>query len=222
MILLATVMIGGPWLYLQGTYETTASEWRTVSLDDGTLSRLGPRTKIRARFNHKQRMVTQSFGEATYDVTRDVHRPFFVECGATIVRALGTKFSVRCDGDDVNVVVAEGTVLVTRSLALPGQEPSVDFVRADAGQQVQVKLWTPLTPRPVDVDVALAWERGRIIFTGEPIEQAIAEFNRRHHEPITLPRVYNPDYQVFGEFDLTDSRRFIEVMKSSPAMQAPK
>ncbi|MBM0105770.1 FecR domain-containing protein [Steroidobacter sp. S1-65] len=219
---LATVMIAGPWLYFQGTYQTAASEWRTVSLDDGSIARLGPRTQIKARFDRERRLVTQSSGEATYDVIRDVYRPFVVECGETTVLALGTKFAVRCDGDDVNVVVVEGTVSVARGLARSGQEPSVDYVRADAGQQVQVNRWTPLTPRPVDVDVALAWERGRIVFTGEPIEQAIAEFNRRHQQPITLPRVYHPDYKVFGEFDLTDPRRFVEVMKSSPALQAPK
>ena len=212
---LATVMIAGPWLYYQGSYQTAAGEWRTVSLDDGSVARLGPRTQIKARFDRQRRIITQSSGEASYDVTKDSYRPFVVECGLTTVQALGTKFAVRCDGDDVNVVVAEGTVSVSRGLARSGQVPSVDYVRADAGQQVQVNLWTPLTPRPVDVTVALAWERGRIIFTGERIEQAIAEFNRRQQQPITLPRVYDPETRVIGEFDLADSRHFIEFLKSS-------
>lgn len=218
---LATVMITGPWLYLRGTYTTAAGEWRTLSLDDGSVARLGPRTEIKVRFDRQRRMVKQSSGEATYDVAKDAYRPFFVECGMTTVQALGTKFAVSCDRDEVNIVVAEGTVSVSRGLDRSGQVPSVDYVRADAGQQVQVNLWAPLTPRPVDVNVALAWERGRIIFTGEPIEQAIGEYNRRHQQPITLPRVYDPDFKVFGEFDLEDSEQFVEFLKSSPALQPP-
>ncbi|HEY0680998.1 MAG TPA: FecR domain-containing protein [Steroidobacter sp.] len=154
-------------------------------------------------------------------ITKDPYRPFIVGCGMATVRAIGTKFGVDCD-QDVHVTVAEGTVTVTRGLGRSGQVPSVDYVRADAGQQVLVNLWTPLTPKDVDIKVELAWEQRRIIFRGTPIEEAISEFNRRHKQQIILPRVYDPKFKVFGEFDLEDPEQFIHVLKTSPALQPPR
>ncbi|HEY0684528.1 MAG TPA: FecR domain-containing protein [Steroidobacter sp.] len=54
----------------RGTYTTAAGEWRVVSLHDGSVIRLGPRTEIKVRYDREQRLIEQFSGEATYEVAK--------------------------------------------------------------------------------------------------------------------------------------------------------
>lgn len=208
-------------VFLPRTYATEAGEWMSVALsEDGSVARLGPHTKIVVKYDREQRWIQQLKGEATYQVAKDPNRPFFVECNGATVRAIGTKFGVTCDVQSSHVTVAEGTVSVFRGLIRRDQAASADHVRADAGQRVLLDQWTPLAPRPIDVDVALAWEQSRIFFDGTPIEQAIGEFNRRHRQPIPIPTDPGKDYRlIFGWCSLDDREKFAACLEMEPGQQ---
>ena len=96
------------------TIETQASEWRSLTLNDGSFVSVGPRTELRDRFGQEQRLLSLSHGEALFQVAKDPARPFIVEAGLAVVHATGTRFAVSRREGDVTVTVEEGTVLVSR------------------------------------------------------------------------------------------------------------
>src|SRR3546814_13380985 len=59
-----------------------------------------------------RRVLFRSRGEAYFEVKHDAGRPFVVWAGERKVTVLGTRFSVRRDGDKVRVAVVEGKVRV--------------------------------------------------------------------------------------------------------------
>ena len=212
VVTIATTL-AGVFVLVPRTYSTEAGEWRTVTLTDSTVVRLGPRTRIIVSFDTEKRLIRQVGNEATYQVAKDPNRPLFVKAGVATVQAIGTKFGVSSDSETIVVTVAEGIVSVSRHSARPDHLSPPDSVRAEAGQQVLVDLWTPLSAQQVNVDVALAWERGRIVFQGTPIPEAISQYNRRHKRQIPIPPRSSHSSLVFGEFDLENPDKFIEYLE---------
>src|SRR3546814_12912204 len=64
------------------------------------------------RFANGVRRATLARGEACVEIRHDAAHPFTVDAGDCEVRVLGTRFSVRRDGDRTRVVVVDGRVEV--------------------------------------------------------------------------------------------------------------
>ena len=112
--LVATQQLGG-----RRVYATELGGHATVPLADGSKIELNTDTKLRAALAEEQRTVWLDRGEAYFEVSKDPNRPFVVMAGDRKVTVLGTKFSVRRDGDRVSVAVAEGKVRVDPVHATP-------------------------------------------------------------------------------------------------------
>src|SRR5688572_16471879 len=66
-------------------------------------------------------------GAARFMVSHDGARPFRVIAGEAVIRVLGTTFLVRTDGPEgVDVMVTDGTVLLSHATARPGQGVTVN------------------------------------------------------------------------------------------------
>jgi transmembrane sensor len=103
-------------LFAPGTrYSTAIGDVQTVSLDDGSTVMLNTDTSIRVALTEHERRVQLTQGEAFFEVAKDKLRPFIVYAGEKRVMAVGTKFSVRRDRDDIQVVVTEGRVNLAAS-----------------------------------------------------------------------------------------------------------
>ena len=189
-------------------FATKASEWRTLTLEDGSTVTLGPRTVITYAFNHNQRFIRLLSGEALFNVRKDRRRTFLVQTPVGCARALGTIFSVTHQLRSTAVTTFEGAVAVTRlDPARSGCE--MDTVRLLAGQKAIVDTWAPVVARTIDTEVELAWTKRQIIFTGQTVEQALGEFNRRNWVQLDMP--HDPevlDMHIWGPFSLDDPARF--------------
>jgi transmembrane sensor len=187
---------------------TKAGEWRTLALDDGSELTLGPRTVLTHSFTHDQRSIRLVTGEAFFKVKKDARRPFLVKTPIGCAKALGTIFSVSHQLRSTSVTTQEGLVATAR-LDRTDASCSRNSIRLFTGQQAVVESWTPLVARSVDVAVEHAWTTREIVFTGETVEQALAEFNRRNWVQLDMPedaeilKIY-----MFGRFPLDDPERF--------------
>jgi len=92
------------------TYQTPVGGLESVPMADGSRVTLNTDSAIRVSVTPRERGVDLERGEAFFEVAHDPSRPFVVKVGAKRVVAVGTQFSVRRDGDDVQVIVTEGTV----------------------------------------------------------------------------------------------------------------
>lgn len=152
------------------TFDTRVGEQRTAALDDGSRVSLNTDSQVTVKFARDEREVSLDRGEAVFDVAHDAARPFVVLAGDERIKALGTSFIVRRDGDRVRVTLLTGKVEVTRkgrALAVlsPGERLSAT---PDA---------VPLLDRPL-LDSITAWRHGELRFRDTPLSEAVSEVNR--------------------------------------------
>ncbi|AFC86169.1 FecR family protein [Frateuria aurantia] len=190
--LLAAFISIAPFFYQQlnaGETEHFASvvgHNRNLQLADHSRVQLGGATSITAHVDARERLVELQRGQAFFQVQHDSQRPFVVHAGGLSVQATGTAFDVRRVGQRVDVVVAEGKVLVAGSGdgQRPGKGAAVEVV---AGQEARYDpAASGLAIGSVDPARAMAWRLGRLEYEDEPLAGVIADLNRYSTQPLSI------------------------------------
>jgi transmembrane sensor len=205
------VLVGGTMMtrtWLESTIETQASEWRSLTLNDGSFVSVGPRTELRDRFGTQQRLLSLSRGEALFQVAKDPSRPFVVEAGLAIVRATGTRFAVDRRERDVIVTVEEGTVVVSDGQGRAGA------ISLTAAEQLTVSGTWPPVIQHVDAANKLAWATRHLVFEDDTIAAAAAEFNRRNRVQLIVDPALESK-QVRGVFHADDPASFADTIANA-------
>lgn len=172
------------------TFQTNVGGLRDVHLGDGSEVILGGRTMLSANISDQARSVRLIRGEAWFRVARDETRPFVVQAGNGVVRALGTAFDIARQSDRVVVTVTEGTVAITARTALPrsahlgrGSSPlpqlpgaAIRITRGEAASYGDNGALAPV--ERADTRAATAWTQGLLIFDDEPLRYVIDSVDR--------------------------------------------
>lgn len=208
----------------EGRFATAVGERIEEALPDGSRITLNTNTEVSVRYSDVERVVDMRRGEALFSIAHDAERPFAVHAAGRIVRAVGTAFNVRLDGAvDVEVVVTEGEVRVIEADEAAGPTGSgtgrsrlLDAAGEPIGTAVAqgqgVRLGESssgaapaiLALEPVDLDIKLAWQRGMVIFRGEPLEAVLEEFGRYTTTALVLESEELADVRVGGYFRAGD------------------
>lgn len=199
-------------------YVTRVGEMKVAPLADGSVISLNTDTRVHVRYSRRLREVRLDKGEALFDVARDARRPFRVRAGDTEVTAVGTSFTVRrLDNAPVQVLVREGAVEVRRDDA-----PAQAGVRAAANTRVMAvpaaTAGAALVAAPIsagELDRALAWRDGRIVFEDETLAQASREFTRYSDTRIVIDDPNVARLQVTGLFQANDPVGFAKASADS-------
>src|SRR5690606_22353592 len=155
--------------------QTAIGEIRRVPLSDGSLAAVNTQTALDVTMKPKLRQIALKGGEAWFQVAKDRARPFLVEIGDVRVRAVGTAFSVRREANGVDVQVTEGVVEVWRV----GDEANIRRVAAGTRAFIAPdKAVVSVAAASEQIDNALAWRTGQLVFDGDTVAEAVAEFNR--------------------------------------------
>lgn len=211
-LLVAGVGVAAWWtLSRPPVYATEVGEQRTVQLADGSSVRLDTDSRIRVRLSDGARRIELLEGQALFDVAHDAARPFVVSADDTTVTALGTVFDVRRIGSDVRVVLVEGRVRVDdprggRTVLTPDQAATVTPRGAQA--------------RPVNAATATSWAEGRLVFSGTPIGEAVAEVNRYLTDPVILAAPGVAGTPISGAFRVGDRGAFVSAAAEVFALEA--
>ena len=185
-------------------FRTEVGEQRRVALRDGSVAMINTDSSVGVRLAKHQRRITLRRGEAWFQVAKDHARPFVVDAGPVHVRATGTAFSVRREGDDARVVVTEGTVLAWRDGAL------VPPLAISAGHEAFLAGNAPQPPeaKPSRTEDVLAWRRGEIVLDGGTIASAVEEFNRYNTRKIVLRDPAVGRRTIVGYFLIDQPKQF--------------
>jgi transmembrane sensor len=153
-----------------------------VPLADGSLVAINTTTALDVTMKPKSRQILLRRGEAWFQVAKDAERPFVVSAGHVRVRAVGTAFSVRRDGDGVDVMVTEGVV----ETWVEGQTGPRQ--RLAAGNRIQLVGYTApvVAESPSEIERSLAWRNGEIALDGESLGDAAGQFNRYNSRQIVI------------------------------------
>jgi transmembrane sensor len=205
---------GLKWLSRGPRYTTRRGQTRVVALGDSSVVTLNTQSELVVDFTERERRVSLLQGEARFDVARSPLRPFIVEAGDTVVRVVGTSFTVRrLDATPVQVLVREGIVEVTR----PQHPQEAARLTANMRAVVAPKA-APLevaTIDPAEVGRELAWQEGRIVIERETLSAAAAKFERYSATRIVIDDPVLAEQEVSGVFEASDPVTFAKSMALS-------
>jgi len=205
------------------TYTTDLGGFQRVSLSDGSLVQLNTKSEMRVRLTGERREVVLVRGEAMFTVAHDANRPFDVTAGKTLVRAVGTAFSVRLrDKKEVEVFVTEGRVVIdppdnTLNLKLTPLDPLPSLSLLNAGETAMVKAGRMRVEavRGENVTRKLSWTEGRLWFDRTTLAEAVAEFNRYNRRQLTITDPKIAGLRIGGGFESTDPESFVAALEHS-------
>lgn len=205
------------------TYQTGPNGLSRILLVDGSEMTLNSNTTVRVVFTRRRRALILTRGEAQFAVTHDVHRPFEVEAGNRVVTAVGTAFDVRLDDSHaVEVTVTEGRVAITKTGQATPRLATIALPIVLAGESAfaTTARVTIQHPPPAQISSSLAWERRELIFQGESLGQAVAEFNRYNGRRLVIEDPSIDSLQIGGKFEALDVASFTAALQRSFAISA--
>jgi transmembrane sensor len=194
------------------TYETDIGVASSIPMPDGSKVTLNTNSKIRVTVTDTQRRVELEQGEAFFEVFKDEKRPFVVLSGSLRVVAVGTKFAVRLDADQVRVLVSEGRVRIEKQegdqeVALAQiASGGIGYARGGEGVLTQVQ--------PAErVEEALSWRTGFVVFHDTPLIEAVQELNRYNTRRIVIedPRIAST--RISGNFRAANGDAFARLLE---------
>lgn len=232
---LAAVVIAsggyGGWRWYEAqpqVYRTTLGERRVVPLSDGSKVSLDSRSVLKIRYTKDARKLELVSGQARFDVSRDVRRPFSVTARDQTVVATGTAFNVDLLGPKVMVTLIEGQVVVMKGPPRDGPADQAPRTAATAAPPpIVLKAGQQLVAAPagapqvtiVSLDRATAWEAGQLAFEDEPLGAVAERVSRYAERPLKVaPNV--ADMRISGVFKAGDVTTFIDVVSSYLPVEA--
>lgn len=219
----AALMCAAVWLFWPpGTaYSTPIGGLESVPIRDGSTVILNTDTELRVELTKKERRVTLERGEAFFEVAKDPNRPFIVQVGKRDVIAVGTQFSVRREGSDLEVIVTDGTVRLkangpVKSPNSTGANPALaNEELLPAGTVAEAGEGGILVQRetPAEAALRLSWRQGVLVFHETTLDHAIAEFNRYNVRQIVIASRTVAAFKIAGRFRATNVEGFVRLLE---------
>lgn len=191
------------WQAATADHRSARGERRHLTLPDGTQLALNTASAVDLHYTEQERRVILRTGEilvATAHERAAVHRPFVVETACGLVRALGTRFTVRRleeqARDEVLVQVMAGAVEISPRRGSGTQ-------RVEAGEQARFTgsgVEPPLAGNPL----AAAWTRGLLVAERQRLEDFLSEL-ARHRTGVLRCDPAVADLVVSGVYPLADT-----------------
>jgi transmembrane sensor len=201
-------------------HTTVVGGLEAVPMTDGSRVTLNTDSQLRISLTEQERRVELERGEAYFEVAKDPNRPFVVRAGNQRVIAVGTQFSVRREGDNVRVVVTEGTVRME-----PAEDAEVSAAGANSGGAEVLMLEAGSVARAghdavlvqkkslAEIEQGLSWRSGLLTFRETPLADAVAELNRYNTRKIVIEDPAVAAMQVGGVFRSTNLDPFVRLIE---------
>ena len=126
------------------------------------------------------------------------------------VTVVGTKFSVRRDGDRVTVAVIEGRVEIDDA-AQPDKVPTAVISAGDVA--ISQGSSTLLSAKSEErVAAALGWREGILNFDHTSLTDAAAEFNRYNSKQIVIADAEAGEIRIGGTFQASNVEAFVRLL----------
>jgi len=252
-IVIATLLLGvvtlisfwslqSPENIKNGVYSTVVGKQEVLTLPDGSQVQLDTNSQVRVDYSEGSREIHLVQGKAHFDVAKDLDRPFEVYAGDSLVRAIGTAFSVYIDDQAVKVTVDDGKVNLLRAqqrssaqaVAFPDRGGALRYEDSDeqiSNDKVLVSLKKGQSAlfnedmREVrelsekDLSRELAWRKGLLIFAGDPLSQVISEVNRYTDINIEILDPELADLQIGGRFRIGELDALFDVLEAGFGVQ---
>lgn len=191
------------WQNYMADYSTSTGELRHITLADGSKVSLNTSSAIDVFFNEHERRIILREGEVFVTTAPDTaaqYRPFIVETRHGIVRALGTRFSVRQFAGHTRVAVLQHAVEVTPKHHMA--------IRLGSGQQAIFSA-SHISAASKVSDQEHAWLDGWLVAERMRLEDFLAEVSRYRTGVIRCDE-QAANLIVSGVFPVQDTDRILK------------
>jgi transmembrane sensor len=200
----------------QQTISTSVGGHKRIPLNDGSEIELNTSTVLRAAVTPQKREVWLDQGEAYFEVKHSDRIPFVVHAGPRKITVLGTKFSVRRDGDRVTVSVVEGRVRVDEVVSGgSGREVTASSSATVTTGDVAIAdgRSTLITAQSPDrVENGLAWRDGMLTFDQATLADVATEFNRYNDRKLVIVDPDVASIRIGGSFQASNVDAFVRLL----------
>lgn len=217
-------------------YTTSLGEQREIILSDQSVVMLNTSSAIQVEYTKGSRSIQLVQGEAHFDVAHNPDRPFRVQAGKSIVRAVGTAFSVHLTQQTVDVLVTEGTVEMTAlQTRLPASNTATTdpapnptpraVINAGAGASFNQRLDAIELAEGIgeaEIGRKLSWREGMVRFSDDALKDVVAEVSR--YTPVNIV-ILDPELQnlrIGGVFKVGETQKMFEALEQSFGIKAEK
>ena len=208
----------------ENSYMTRVGQQSTFYLQDKTKVVLNTNSRLTVTYTDKQRAFELAKGEMHITVAHNSKQPLSVYAGNKVIQAVGTAFNVQLHDEEVELIVTDGKVLVAPQdsgisdpvmltevfLPISSMAVSEGETVQLGGEQEQVKALTA-----VDLQAALSWQQGNLIFRGEPLETAMAEVSRYSGFGFEIADEQLKKVQIAGLFKTDDVNGLLRALKQN-------
>ncbi|KQM61907.1 MULTISPECIES: FecR family protein [unclassified Sphingomonas] len=194
---------------------------KIVSLKDGSRIELNTATSIRAAVTPARRQIWLDQGEAYFEVAHSREHPFVIHAGPRTVTVLGTKFSVRREGNRVTVSVVEGRVRIDGTPKQAAMTTSSTVTTGDVAIAQGASMLIGTRP-PEAIEAGLAWREGMLALDRQTLGEAVEEFNRYNVLPIVIddPRV--AAIRIGGTFQASNANAFVRLLHDAYGLRVTR
>ncbi len=172
-----------------------------VTLSDGTHIWLNSGSKFSypTTFNKSTREVYLT-GEAYFDVTEQLDRPFKIHASDIEIKVLGTSFNVSAYADDeaVHTVLSKGAVRLKRNGLF-----SENVVLEPGQRAVFKKQQEDFIIDEVDVTLYTSWVNGYLTFNKESVNEVFKKLGRHYNKEIVVGSEFE-EASFSGKLDLKE------------------
>jgi len=188
---------------------TSIAQRQTVTLSDGSTVDLNAHTSLTFDDTPSSRRVRMGSGQAFFDVTKDLNRPFIVDTPLGSVRVTGTTFDVlTLSADAIAVTVTEGSVEVrlgeneNQAATAPIRLTTHDQLSVRAGELTVRKLSAERTAQEI------AWRDGLVVVDAAPLSEVLLRFAHFHGLGISAAKDV-AHFTLTGRFKIEDLDGFL-------------
>lgn len=190
-------------------FSTPIGGREVLTLADGSQVELNTDTALHIRINSTERTVFLDRGEAYFQVKHDSAHPFTVMAQGHRITDLGTKFSVREEGEGLRVVLLEGSARID---AANKDKHSAILKPGDVALATADSL--SVARRPVEgLANELGWRRGVLIFDHTTLAEAAREVNRYSRKKLVIAGGGAAKLMIGGTFAASNVDSIAEAAK---------
>jgi len=208
-------------------YETAVGESSTITLADNSKVLLNTNSTLKVTYTDDYRLLKLEKGELHVDVAHDKNRPLSVVANDKIFQAVGTAFNVQVKKSNVELIVTDGKVVIA-DLELEQEKVfealAIDTIAAPAvekGEMVSLKIMEQVVAAEVkpiaqpELTANLSWRQGNIIFTGESLQEAMAEVSRYTQVKFQIADKTIEDIKIAGRFKIGDVNGLVAALTTN-------
>jgi transmembrane sensor len=189
---------------------TDFGEQHEMQLSDNTRVRLNSGSALDIDFNAQQRRLYLRSGEIFVQTASGDKRPFIVETAQGSLRALGTRFLVRREGESTRLTVIQSAVA-----ASPAEAGKERIIKEGESVLMQRQQLSSSQPAPMG---AAAWSYGMLVADNMRLEDLLKTLGEYRSGYLSLdPSLAN--LRISGSFPLQDSDKALAALPPSLPVQ---